>query len=137
MTLHLIKLCVGCDSIDDLVQWQAERRARGEEIGHTTRMFPKRRNDVLDGGSLYWVIRGQIQVRQEIIDLVSLVEHDGVSRCRIVLDPSLVIVRPTPRKAFQGWRYFDHADIPHDLGIAIGEDIPPQMRKELLELGLL
>ncbi|WP_137389716.1 DUF1489 family protein [Rhodoligotrophos defluvii] len=137
MPLHLIKLCVGCDSIEDLAQWQAERLRRGEEVGHTTRMFPKRCEEVLAGGSLYWVIRGAIMVRQPIIGLRSLTDGDGIERCRIVLGNQLVPVRPTPRRAFQGWRYLKAEDAPADLANTADADVPDGMRRDLRELGLI
>ena len=137
MALHLIKLCVGCDSIDDLAQWQAERLRRGEDVGHTTRMFPKRRDELLAGGSLYWVIRGHIQVRQPVLDLKTVIGGDGIERCRIVLGSELAPVRPTPRRAFQGWRYLKAEDAPPDLGGTSAEDVPEAMRQELLRLGLI
>ena len=150
MTVHIVKLCVGTDSIDDLADWQKRRMAEAKKAGrvdakgrgevwHTTRMFPRRRDDVLDGGSLYWVIRRVIQVRQRITDLRPVRGEDGIERCQIMLDPDLVAVRPMPRRPFQGWRYFDVEDAPKDLkgGRSALEGIPPKMRRDLAELGLL
>ncbi len=142
MTLHLIKLCVGVDSIEDLRSWQTDRLAalkkRGHkvEIKHTTRMLPKRRVEVLDGGSLYWVIKGFIAVRQRLIDIRPFVDKEGVSRCHLVYDKDLVLVRPLPRRAFQGWRYFEAKDAPADIGKS-GRGMPDKLRRELAELGLL
>lgn len=146
MTLHIIKLCVGADSIDDLAEWQdgrlAEQRRAGQKprLFHTTRMVPKRQDDIVGKGSLYWVIKGVIQVRQRIIGFDSGAKSDGTPCCLILLDPMLVPVRPAVRKAFQGWRYLDPADAPPDLAGGKRNGIsrlPPQMRKELAELGLL
>lgn len=146
MTLHLIKLCVGTDSIDDLRQWQDEKLAaarkkrRTARLWHRTRMFPKRRDEVLDGGSLYWVIKGVVQVRQPIIDLEAVTGEDGIQRCDIILDRELIPVRPVPRRAFQGWRYLVADEAPSDLAGASAEDLatmPPKMRAVLLELGLI
>lgn len=145
MTLHLIKLCVGADSITHLRDWQAERlerrRKAGEEpfLAHRTRQMPRRRDRILDGGSLYWVIKGVIQVRQRIVDLRSVKCEDGITRCDIALDPTLVATRTRRRRAFQGWRYFEPADAPPDLGVAGSgeEDMPAELRAELIELGLL
>lgn len=146
MTVHLLKLSVGSESVDSLRAWQASRREhrrrQGEtaEVWHRTRMFPKRRNAVLDGGSIYWVIKGVIQARQRITELRSVTGEDGIKRCDIVLDPELVLVRPTPRRAFQGWRYLNPESAPPDLGRGEGAalaDLPPRMRAELLELGLI
>lgn len=145
MTLNLIKLCVGADSVDDLAAWQrgrlAEAKASGQKrrLWHRTRMFPKRRDEILDGGSLYWVIKGIVQVRQPILDLAAVKGDDGISRCDIVLAAKLVPVRPVPRRAFQGWRYFSAEDAPPDL--KTGEhamlSMPAAMRKDLAALGLI
>src|SRR5947199_9893407 len=121
MPLHLLKLCVGADSIRDLESWIAERlagmRERGEtpERFHTTRMVPKRTAELLDGGSLYWVIRGEILCRQPLIDIRPFVDTDGIGRCRLVMKPRVVLTEPRPRGAFQGWRYFEAKDAPQDL----------------------
>jgi hypothetical protein len=147
MTLHLIKLCVGCDSIEDLASWQVERlrerRKAGEkrpQLFHRTFQTPKRREDLLDGGSLYWVIKGLIQVRQPLADIREGTKEDGTPCCVLVFKNELVPVRPVPRRAFQGWRYLDPADAPADLtGRAAARlaELSPKMRKELAELGLL
>ena len=145
MTLHLIKLCVGADSIEDLEAWIGERlaamKARGEapEQFHTTRMVPKRGAELLDGGSLYWVVKGNVQVRQRLLDIRPFVDGEGISRCHLVLEPKLVPTAWQPRRAFQGWRYLAAREAPADLG---GEaeglsDMPPEMRRELASLGLL
>ncbi|MBI1384533.1 MAG: DUF1489 family protein [Rhizobiales bacterium] len=151
MALHLIKLCVGADSIEDLAVWQEGREkvhreagrvdAQGRgEIWHTTRMFPRRREEVLAGGSLYWVIKRVVQVRQRILDLRPVAGDDGIERCEIVLDHALVPVRGQPRRPFQGWRYLKGEDAPADLGAGAsrsGKAIPPAMARELSELGLI
>lgn len=141
MTLHIIKLCVGAEAIEDLAAWQASRYARsGGRLVHTTRMVPKQQDAVLDGGSLYWVIKGVIQVRQRIIGFDQGSKEDGTPCCLIVLDRELVLVRPVPRRPFQGWRYLQSDDAPADLGGGEADDtasMPPQMRRELAELGLL
>ena len=146
MTTHILKLCVGVDAIEDLAGWQAERvetlRRAGQpaELFHRTLQTPKRRDDVLAGGSLYWVIKGLIQVRQRIVDIREGKKDDGTPCCLLMLDKALVPVRPTPRRAFQGWRYLAAEDAPADLaGASAGavKSLPPRMRKELADLGLL
>ena len=147
MTLHLIKLCVGCDSIEDLASWQAERlkqrRKEGEKkprLFHRTFQTPKRRDELLAGGSLYWVIKGLVQVRQPLLDLTEGTKEDGTPCCMLILKNELVAVRPAPRRAFQGWRYLDPDEAPEDLhgrskaGIT---SMPPKLRKQLAELGLI
>lgn len=142
MKLHLIKLCVGVDSIEDLREWQTERLAqlkkRGQklELKHTTRMVPKRREELLDGGSLYWVIKGYMSVRQPLIDIRPFVDKEGVSRCHLVYDKEMVLVAPRPRRAFQGWRYLVAKEAPPDVGKA-GKGLPEKLQRELAELGLL
>ena len=146
MPVHLIKLSVGAESIEDLGQWQAQRlaaqKAAGEKqprLAHRTFQTPKRRDDLLAGGSIYWVIKGLVQARQRLVDLTEGTKDDGSPCCLIVLDKTLVPVRPVPRRPFQGWRYLDAADVPADL--KPGEEgigaLPPKMRRELAELGLI
>ena len=146
MALHLIKLCVGVDHIDELRDYYAQRlaqkRAAGEpeELMHVTRMTPKRKNEILDGGSLYWVIKRQIQARQRILELRAVTGKDGKNRCAIVLDPEIVLTARRRRRPFQGWRYLKAEDAPPDsLGaiVEIDDDMPEKMRAELIELGLL
>jgi len=86
MPLHLIKLCVGCDSVADLEDWiqqklkQKKRRGQKPEHIHTTRMVPRRADELTDGGSLYWVIRGQITCRERILAVRPFTDRDGVGR---------------------------------------------------------
>ena len=141
--LHLIKLCVGCDSLSDLAAWQKQRlkdkKAKGQkpELIHVTRQMPKRAEELLDGGSLYWVIKGQVAARQKLLELRA-VKKNGVPHCGLVYDKALVAVRPRPRSAFQGWRYFEPADAPPDLAGAKGDrNLPEALRRELAALGLL
>jgi hypothetical protein len=145
MALHLIKLCVGADSIADLEEWVAERVAervaRGEPArsAHVTRMAPKRAAELIDGGSLYWVIKGRISARQKLLALETFVDADGVGRCRLWLEPEVVPVASRPMRAFQGWRYFAGKDAPPDLAAA-GKGaaaMPEALRRTLGELGLL
>ncbi len=141
MTLHLIKLCVGCDAVEDLAAWIEQRRkARGRRAGpehvHVTRMVPRRVGDLLDGGSLYWVIKGAVQVRERLIDVQPFVDSEGIGRCRLVLEPKLVRTEWQPRRPFQGWRYLPPDDAPRDLRTGRGDDLPPQLSAELAQLGL-
>jgi hypothetical protein len=145
MTLHLIKLCVGATSIEDLATWQAEHRAfKGKggvlRVFHTTFQTPKRQEELLDCGSLYWVIKGVIQCRQRLTGFEEGTKDDGSTCCKLLLDPEIVPVRPQPRKAFQGWRYLAAEDAPVDLKASRADGLalmPPQMRKELAALCLI
>ena len=145
MALHLIKLCVGCDSVRDLRDWirekLAEKKKRRQPLEHihTTRMVPKRADELCDGGSLYWVIRGEIACRQRIRDVRPFRDKEGIGRCALVLDPKVVLVAPRPFRAFQGWRYLAPADAPRDLDKAApgAAAMPEKLRRELRELGLM
>lgn len=146
MTLHLVKLCVGAASIEDLAAWQSERLAELAAAGETPRIFhttfqtPKRGEELLDGGSLYWVIKGTVQARQRLIGLEEGSKEDGSRCCLLILDRTIVPVRPVPRRAFQGWRYLAAADTPADLTGPDGQqgaEMPAKMRRELIELGLI
>ncbi len=145
MTLHLIKLCVGCDSVKDLEDWirekQRERKRKRQppEHVHRTRMVPKRADELTGGGSLYWVIRGQVMCRQRLVDVRPYVDREGVGRCELVLEPKLVPVEPRPWRAFQGWRYLEAKDAPRDLDRSAPgvRNMPEALRRELRELGLL
>jgi hypothetical protein len=145
MPLHLIKLCVGADSVGDLEDWIAQKlkdkRKRGEkpEHIHRTRMVPKRAAELTDGGSLYWVIRGEVACRQRIRDVRPFRDKYGVGRCGLVLDRKVVLVVPRPFRAFQGWRYLAATDAPADLDQAApgAAAMPEKMRRELRELGLM
>jgi hypothetical protein len=144
MTLHLIKLCVGVSEPHELAAWQkkrwddAKKAGRKPECRHLTRNTPKRADEIIGGGSLYWVIKGVIRVRQRIIG-IKPVTMDGAPRCKLLLDRKLVRVTPRPMRAFQGWRYLEPADAPPDLD-SLGKgaaNMPPKMLEELRELGLL
>ncbi len=144
-TLHLVKLCVGTDTVEDLQQWQSGRIAERLAAGlnprprHVTRMWPRRADELLRGGSLYWVIRGVIRVRQRIAALEAVTGEDGIRRCAIVFEPALIPTAPRPRRPFQGWRYLPAADAPSDIGAAPGDDpdLPPGLREALSHFGVL
>lgn len=145
MPLHLLKLCVGIDTISELEAWIVEKRRRQARPGeayrhsHITRMVPRRSGD-LAGGSIYWVIKGQLSCRQGLLAVEPFTDGEGIGRCRLVLDAPVVPVAPRPCRPFQGWRYLDDKDAPADLGgeaaATIGA-LPEQMRRELVALGLL
>ncbi len=145
MTLHLIKLCVGVDSIDELARAEESRIARAErETGrrftwHVTRRMPRRREELLGAGSLYWVIRGYVRARQRLLDIREVTDGAGRAACLLELDPEIVAVQPRPHRPFQGWRYLEAAKAPPDMrdapaGVA---EMPDWMQAELKELGLL
>ena len=140
MTLNIVKLCVGCEGIDALTAWHeanAGRWAAGT-TEHVTRMWPKREAELLAGGSLYWVIKGEILCRQRLLRLEERLGADGVSRCALVLDRQLIRTMSAPRRAFQGWRYLPAAESPADLpaGRQNDADLPPELARALAEIGL-
>ena len=137
--LHLIKLCVGADSVEDLADWQASRAGQGPDglPRHVTRMWPKREAELLDGGSLYWVIKGVLQARQRILRLDEVDHGDGILRCALVLDAEVVRTEARPRRPFQGWRYLTAADAPRDLTSGrAGGALPPRLEAALAEIGV-
>jgi hypothetical protein len=139
LALNLIKLCVGVSDVEHLEHWIVDCKKGRDTLDHVTRMFPRRKDEILPGGSLYWVIKGFIMCRQPLADLEAVRGSDGIERCRIVFKPKIIRVRPTPRRAFQGWRYFEASDAPPDLkaGDLASADMPTAMQKELAVLGLL
>ena len=159
MVVHLVKLCVGVESIDELVQYrermiEAKSRAKSRsrkankgpiEDSHWTRSRPKRAEEVLDGGSLYWVIRGRICARHRILRLDDVTDDKGKAYCAIVYDPKVIVTESRPRRAFQGWRYLEAEDAPPDIAdqrTALRDakaeaGLPEKMVAELKALGLL
>ena len=138
--INILKLCVGADSVEDLLDWQRSQRPhwpQGKAI-HITRMWPKREAEVLEGGSLYWVIKGMILARQRITDLQQADLGDGISRCALVLDAEVIRTEAAPRRPFQGWRYLDPRDSPRDLPMARAKDdpLPAAIAQALAEIGL-
>ena len=141
MTVHLQKLSVGSESVQTLADWQKHVVQRRQQQGlsahhiHVTRMFPKRREEILDGGSIYWVIKGNILCRNRIVGLEETTKN-GHRACGILMDPELILVAPKPRRAFQGWRYLQDGDQPADLtGVEADADLPAAFVAKLIDLG--
>ena len=146
MTMHLIKLCVGAHSVDDLARWQAANRQYWRQVEgracvfHTTAQTPRLRAALLDGGSLYWVIRGVIQARQRLVGFDEGHKENGSACCLLLLDPTIVAVQPVVRRAFQGWRYLPPDEAPPDLAESAASDVeamPAALRRDLAELCLI
>ena len=137
--LHLIKLSVGTEDVEDLAAWQTRQRARTGKAYHRTRMTPRRRDELLDGGSIYWVIKGQVLARQRLLDIEAVVDAQGRADNHLILGEILVRTVPRAHRPFQGWRYLAPEDAPMDLAAITGgqSDIPAEMAAELHELGLL
>lgn len=141
MTVHLLKYAVGVSDIAHLAVLQAERRAvladgREAVLGHTRRM-PRRADEVVAGGSLYWIVRGVIRVRQRLFGLVEATDAEGLAYCQMQLDPVLVPTAAAPHRPIQGWRYLAPAAAPPDVeATAMDDDLPPHLVRELRALGL-
>ena len=139
--MNLIKLCVGAEKVDDLISWQASARAKGPDglPRHVTRMWPKRADEILDGGSIYWVFKGLVLCRQRILRLDEVQGADGIVRCGIVLEPIVVRVQAIQKRPFQGWRYLKPEDAPADLSAkaAREEPLPPKLTAALSEIGVI
>lgn len=134
MPLHMIKLCVGCDTVEDLLDWHAGEGGPRRPWTMHTRQTPKRAAEMIAGGSLYRVFKGVILCRQPILAIDTVGEGPN-ARCEVTLDPEIVRVAPTPRRAFQGWRYLDPKDAPEDLGQDLVVEIPTELARQLRELG--
>lgn len=139
--IHLIKLSVGSDTVDSLVAWQCSAKAQGPDglPRHVTRMWPRREAELLQGGSIYWVVQGLVQCRQRILRLDEVTRADGIRRCAIVLDPQIIRTTTTRKRPFQGWRYLDPADAPADLPAQRRDEdaLPADLSAALADIGVL
>ncbi|WP_187431800.1 hypothetical protein ROLI_033700 [Roseobacter fucihabitans] len=139
--VNLIKLSVGSETVDDMAAWQATKRAQSADglPRHVTRMWPKREIEILNGGSIYWVVKGVIQCRQKVLRLDEVIGSDGIRRCAIVLDPEIIRTQGSLKRPFQGWRYLPLADAPPDLpkGRSSEEPLPVELNRALAEIGVL
>lgn len=135
--IHLIKLCVGAEKVEDLLDWQAATFGTGP-ARHLTRMWPKRGPEILEGGSLYWVFKGMVLARQPILGLEAAQHADGTPRCAIMLDRSVIRTEAVARRPFQGWRYLSPEDAPADLapGRTREDTLPAALQTALAEIGL-
>lgn len=142
--MHLVKLSVGSESVESLRDWQAERIARRKAAGldprprHVTRMWPRRADEILGGGSIYWVISGIVAARQALEGFEETIGEDGIRRCGFILNPELVRVLPRPKRPFQGWRYLKPEDAPRDLDSRGFEEaaLPWDLQNELGRFGI-
>ncbi|WP_170585377.1 DUF1489 family protein [Ruegeria arenilitoris] len=139
--INLVKLSVGSESVDSLIAWQDSYRRRFPDglPRHITRMWPKREAEILNGGSIFWVIKGDIQCRQLILRLDEVMGEDGIRRCAIVLDPQVHRTQGAQKRPFQGWRYLKPEDSPADLPESRAQDdaLPEDLNRALAEIGVL
>ena len=140
MALHMIKLCVGVDNVEDLAEWQDKRMKELVKKGkppnpfHDTRMMPKRAEEMLAGGSIYWVIKNHIIVRQKLVGFEQVKDKEGKAMCRVHLDPELVRTKSRTKRPFQGWRYLEPGDAPADVdgkGPALSADLEQALKEAL------
>ena len=139
--IHMVKLSVGTESIEGLIHWQSMVRSQGPDGAprHVTRMWPKQERALLNGGSIYWVIKGFIQCRQSIVRLDEVFGQDGIRRCAIVLEPELIRTTSAPKRPFQGWRYLKPDDAPIDLSPERQDEdsLPVELAGALADIGIL
>ncbi len=145
MTVHLVKLAVGIEDAEHLARVQkarleaAARAGKGAGLRHLTRHRPKRADEIVAGGSLYWVIGGAIAARQRILGFEEAAKADGTPAHAILLDPKLIRTEAKSFRPFQGWRYLPAGKLPRDLGevAAVSDGLPADLKKELKGLGLI
>ena len=139
--VHLIKLSVGSETVDSIKKWQSEKHAQTSDGNpvHVTRMWPKRKADLLNGGSIYWVIKGFLQCRQRILRLEEMIGQDGISRCAVVLDPEITLTTSVKKRPFQGWRYLEPNQAPFDLARSHSEEepLPASLAGALADIGVV
>ena len=144
--VNLVKIAVGVTSVEELSLRQAEflKKINDKKFPyfyHSTRMMPKKHEDIISNGSLYWVVKGVICARQKVIDIVKFEDTDGKKRCKIFLAAEIVKTKPVRKRPFQGWRYLKKHITPEDLNEPIkanfDSNIPIQLQKQLLEMGVL
>ncbi len=137
MTIHMVKLCVGADSVEDVIEWQQRLMKSVSHPFHLTRMHPKRAEELMHGGSISWVMKRAIRVRQQIIDIQSEDDDDGRKICRLIFDPELVRTYAQPKRPFQGWRYLQPESAPADIGSGNkAVDIPVDLDEALKKAGV-
>ncbi|OUX43509.1 hypothetical protein CBE37_02070 [bacterium TMED277] len=144
--VNLVKIAVGVTTVEELILRQTEFLKKINDKNfpyfyHSTRMMPKKYEDIISNGSLYWVIKGAICARQKVLDIVKFEDTDGKKRCKIFLAPEIKKTKPVRKRPFQGWRYLKKHITPQDLNEPIkttfDSNIPLDVQKQLLEMGVL
>ena len=137
--VNLVKLCVGATTVSELYYSQQRRLETTGFVSHVTRMWPKRAKELVSGGSIYWVFRGLILARQEIVEMKEILGQDKIRRCSLILNHEIFRTEPRPKKPFQGWRYLTPEHAPKDICKFQSEEteIPYHMQLELSKLGVL
>ena len=138
MPLHMLKLAAGISDLAELKEVQKERKKERGVYAFYTRNMPKREEEILDGGSIYWVIKGQIQARQRIKGFKPIVNRRGRPAVLVTFEAKLTPTQWRPHRPFRGWRYLEPREAPKDLPKgAKAKGLPPKLEAELRELGLL
>ena len=144
--VNIVKLAVGVKSVEELALIQRRflnqsKTQTSKGFYHSTKLMPKKHEAIVESGSLYWVIKGVICARQKIVEIIKKEDPDGVKRCRIYLENSIIKTTPIRKRPFQGWRYLKKnrtpADIVDPVTATFDEDIPLEVQQQLLEVGLL
>ena len=131
--VNLKKLAVSIKSIEELRARLNFNIEKNGELIHITRNKPKRSDELCNGGSLYWVINRKVLVRQKILNVKKVLGHENKIFAGILLENKIIKVRPTPMKAFQGWRYYENEDVPPDIK---DDGFTDEFNNELNKLGL-
>ncbi len=143
--VNLLRTAAGLKDLQELQALQAHFKTRvckgfGDVVVLTTRNTPKRADELMDGGSVYWIVKNIIQARQTILDIETIKDADGQKYCQILLEPKIMRVMPVAQRAVQGWRYLEASKSPQDLGIlhVSNDETPPEnMAQDLKAMGLL
>ena len=140
MIYNLKKLAVGIDTVENLKIRQKIIFNEYNKIIHVTRNVPKKKDDLIKKGSMYWVIKRRVLVRQKIKNISLIIRNDGSKGCEIELDSELIKVIPTSMRPFQGWRYYNSEEVPSDLTLDLNNDneeaLTDELNAELIKLGL-
>ena len=145
MTVNMIRVAVGVEDLDhfrEIVEQRTEQGENGPYYITTTRFTPRRAAELLDGGSLYWIVKRAVRVRFRFLDIRTIDTDEGGTRCELVLHPTMIKTQPRRKRPHQGWRYLEAKDAPPDLartggGVAEGDDLPDTLAEDLRTLGLL
>ena len=145
MYANFLRTGVGVESIEHLYEIQHGHRQikfNGENHAYLfTRRTPTRANDLINGGSVYWIIKRQICARQTIADIQTLKDEDDKPFCHVIMNQQIYLTQPVAHKHIQGWRYLSPEKAPKDIGLFTPnnrpDDIPPELAAELAEAGLL
>ena len=133
--INLKKLAVGINSLEELKDFQILKLKKNNEISVKTKNTPKRKPEILDGGSLYWIINNRFAIRQLVIDIRENISYEGKKYCLIILDRKIIQVEKISQRPFQGWRYLKLNNSPKDINLNLRKKIPEELSNHLSEIG--